>query len=263
MGTNFEIDGNRIDKNSVIPVYYQLAKLIEKSIYEGKLKPGDALPPENELVRRLGISRMTVRRAIAELTNAGLLYTQKGKGTFVARPQLENMVFELGDFREEIKKRGMEPRVKILSTKIVRADELLAKKLEVPLGTPCLYLRLLTSANDIPLIYEHKYMVFSKKKPILEFELRDPALTNFTDLVSAYGEGMPAMSKMVLHASVVTEEEADVLKVKRHTPVFVVEQTLYNRDKKPIGWGKAVFRGDRFKFTSYVGWTKIEGEKPE
>ncbi|GAV25202.1 GntR family transcriptional regulator [Carboxydothermus islandicus] len=256
MNINFTGDNNQIDKNSVIPVYYQLARIIERDIFEGRLKPGDAIPPENELVRRYGISRMTVRRAIAELINSGLVYTQKGKGTFVAKPQLENMVFELGDFHEEIKKRGMKPGIKLLGTKIVRADELLAKKLEIPLNTTCLYLRLLISANDEPLIFENKYMVYTKKKPILELELKDPSLANFSNLVAAHGESFPVVSKMVLHASVVTEEEAEVLGVKLNTPVFVVEQTLYDSMRRPVGWGKSVFRGDRFKFTSYVGWTK-------
>jgi len=247
---------NQINKNSVIPVYYQLARIIEKEIFEGRFKPGDVIPPENELVRMYGISRMTVRRAIAELINSGLVYTQKGKGTFVSKPQLDSMIFEVRDFHEEIKKRGMNPNVRLLSTKIIRANDLLAKKLQIPLGTTCLYIRQVITANDAPLIYENKYIVYSKNKPILEFELKDPSLTNFSNFIAANENSFPVMSKMVLHASIVTEDEANILDVKLNTPVFVVEQTLLDKDKKPMGWGKAVFRGDRFKFTSYVGWTK-------
>lgn len=75
-----------IDKQSVIPIYYQLFKYFEKRIRSGDYKPGDALPTEIEIAERFGISRMTVRRAIAELANLGMVYTQKGKGTFVAKP---------------------------------------------------------------------------------------------------------------------------------------------------------------------------------
>lgn len=258
MDINFDEEAEKLDKNSVIPVYYQLAKIMEKEIYEGRLKPGETLPPEHELAEKYGISRMTVRRAISELINAGMVYAQKGKGTFVAKPKLENVVFELKDFHEEIKRMGMKPSAKLLSVKIVRADKLLAKKLDIPLHTSCLYFRLLVSADDEPLVYENKYIVYTKQKPILESELKDPSLSN----LAALSDHFPIMSKRVLHASVVTAEEASVLGVELNTPVFVVEQTIYDTEKRPIGWGKSVCRGDRFKFTSYIGWTmdSIKGE---
>ncbi|SFL54400.1 UTRA domain-containing protein [Candidatus Frackibacter sp. WG13] len=51
------------------------------------------------------------------------------------------------------------------------------------------------------------------------------------------------------------EEEVDILGIELNSPVFVVEQTLYDSDKKPVGWGKSICRGDRFKFTSSVSWS--------
>ncbi len=242
----------KIEKNSVLPIYYQLAKILERDIYEGKLKPGETLPPEHEIAEKYEISRMTVRRAISELITAGMVYAQKGKGTFVAKPKLDVVIFELKDFHEEIIKRGMKPNVKLLSVKIVRANQEIAKKLEVPLNTRCLYFRLLMTANDEPLIYENKYVVYTKQKPLLEQELKDPSLSN---LATLHGDHFPIMSKRVLHASLVTAEETRVLGVVPNTPVFVVEQIIYDADKKPIGWGKSVCRGDRFKFTSYIGWS--------
>jgi len=68
-----------IDKTSVIPIYYQLFKLIEGQILRGELKPGEALPTETEIANRFEISRMTVRRAISELISAGMVYSQQGK----------------------------------------------------------------------------------------------------------------------------------------------------------------------------------------
>lgn len=244
-------DEEKIDKGSVIPVYYQLVKLFEKQIFEGKLKPGEALPPEHDLAANHGISRMTVRRAISELVLAGLVYTQKGVGTFVSKPKLDDVVFEINDFQEEIKKRNMKPSTKLLGVKIVKADQKLSKHLEVPLGTSCLHLRMVLSADDEPLVYENKYVVYSKQKPILETELNDPSLSN---LASVHSDHLPTISKKILHASVTTELEAKHLGVAIKDPVFVVEQTVYDSEKKPMGWGTSVFRADRYKLTSYTGW---------
>ena len=245
-------DQIQIDKNSVVPIYYQMAKLLEKEIIQGNLKPGESLPPESEISARYGISRMTVRRAISELISAGMVYSQKGKGTFVAKPRLDDVAFELNDFHEEIVKRGMKPSSKLLGVRIVRADDLLAKKLEISNNTSCIYFRLVISANEEPLVYETKYVVYAKQKPILETELKDPSLAS---LATIHGDHFPTTSKRVLHSSVATEEEALILGVAPNTPVFVVEQTIYDSEKKPVGWGKSICRGDRFKLTSYIGWS--------
>lgn len=248
-----DFNNEKINKNSIIPIYYQLAKIFERDILAGKMKPGDILPPEHEIASKYMISRMTVRRAISELIAAGLAYSQKGKGTFVARPRLDdNIAFELNDFYEEMQKRSMKPSARLLNVKIVRANATLAEKLQIPLETRCLYFSLVLSADNEPLVYDNKYVIYSKQKPILENELKDPSLSK---LAAATSERFPIISRRVLHAATVREEEASILGVPLNSPVFMVEETIYDTDKKPVGWGKSIYRGDRYKLTSYNGWS--------
>ena len=248
-----QVSANKVDKDSVIPIYYQLAKVFEKMIYSGNLNPGEKLPPENDIADHFKISRMTVRKALAELIDDDLLYSEKGKGTFVAKPRLDNVEFELQNFREEIKKRGMEPNPKLLKVKIKRANNEMSEKLHIKKGTKCLDFSLVISADNEPLIYEDKYIVYSKHKPILETELKDPSLSN---LAMLHGNHYPVMSKMVLNASKADKNVANKLNIKKDAPVFVIEQTLFDSDKKPVGWGRSICRGDKFKFTSFSGWSK-------
>ena len=240
-----------LDKNSAIPVYYQLAKLIEKDILAGNFKPGEALPAEHDFASRFGISRMTVRRAISELNMVGMVYSEKGKGTFVAKPKLDDVEFELDDFSDDTPGKGMYKGTKLLGAKIVRADETLAEKLIIPLKTKCLHFRLIVSVDNEPLVYENKYIIFSKQNPVLEKELKDPSLSN---LANSHGQQLATTGKRVFRVSTVTEEEAILLKVSLNTPVFLVEQTIYDHGKNPIGWSKSVYRGDRYRLTSYTGW---------
>ncbi len=251
MDKNKKHESGKIDKESVIPIYYQLAKILKDKIFSGEFKPEEKLPPENNIAGEYGISRMTVRRAIAELIDAGMVYAEKGSGTFVARPCLENVVFELKNFQEEIRERGLKPRTRLLEVKIVKSNQDLSERLQVPLNTRCLFFRLLISAEREPLIYENKYVVYKKQNPILEKELKDPSLSN---LALLHADSMPIRSKRVLLASVTDKEESSILSVKLNTPVFVIEQTLYDTDKKTVGWGKSICRGDRFKLSSDVGW---------
>lgn len=240
-----------VDKSSPIPVYYQLARAIEKDIVAGRLRPGESLPPEHDTAARFGISRMTVRRAYFELISAGMVYSERGKGTFIARPKLDDVEFELDDFDEEMSGRGMSKQVKLLSAKIVRADDKLAEKLTVAVNTRCLHFKMLTSVNNDPLVYENKFIVYTKQSPILEQELKDPSLSNLANISGHY---LLTTGKRIFRASIVTEEEAALLKVNLHTPVFLVEHTVYDNQKQAIGWGKSVYRGDRYRLTSYTGW---------
>jgi GntR family transcriptional regulator len=200
---------------------------------------------------------MTVRRAISELASAGMIYTQKGKGTFVARPRLDSVTFNLNNFFDEIKQKGMNPHAELLEARIVKADEQLAQRLGIGVNSRCLYFRIVITADGEPLAYETKYTVYSKQTPILESQLIDPLLSR---LAAAHSDSIPSSSKKVLMVSKATEEEAKVLGVTPGLPVFFMSQTIYDADSKIIAWGKTIYRGDRYKMISYEGWN-VEGIK--
>ena len=212
-----------------------------------------------EIAENLGISRMTVRRAIAELSIAGMIFTQKGKGTFVAKPKLDNVVFDLNNYFDEIKEKGMSLYTKLLEAKIVKADKLTARRMNVEINTRCLFFRMVIMADGEPLAYEAKYTVYSKRKPTLESELRDPSLSN---LAAVHSDSVPTGAKKVLMASKAINEEPAILGVAPDSPVFVMVQTIYDADNKIIAWGKSIFRGDRYKLVSYDGWN-VAGIKNE
>ncbi|MFZ7101112.1 MAG: GntR family transcriptional regulator [Peptococcaceae bacterium] len=241
-----------IDKNSVIPIYYQLAKLFEGRIRRGELKPGEAMPSETDIAAEFGISRMTVRRAISELVTAGMVYAQQGKGTFVAIPKLNNIVFELDNFTEEIKERGLQCKTRLLEAKIVRATDTLKILFRTDdESTKFLYFRTVLSAENEQLVYEKKYTIYTKNKPILESEIKDPTLPGLIEANSGY---LPVSSEKVLYAAVSTQEEAEILGIGLNAPLFVIEQTIFDPDLKPVGWSKSMYRGDRYKLTAYDGW---------
>lgn len=245
-----------IDKNSVIPIYYQLAKLFETQIRRGELKPGEALPTEMEIATRFEISRMTVRRAISELVSAGMVFALQGKGTFVASPKLDNIVFELNNFNKEIAQRGLNYKTTLLEAKIFRPDEQLRAKFQLSDDiNKLLYFRTVLSAEDERLALENKYTIYSKSKPILESELNDPTLPG---LIAAHSDSLPVGAKKILQVAAATKEEASILGIPPNSPVFLVEQTVFDPDFKPVGWSKSVYRGDRYKLTSYDGWYKEE-----
>ncbi|MGB9905705.1 MAG: GntR family transcriptional regulator, partial [Desulfotomaculales bacterium] len=104
--------GDKIDRKSFVPPYFQLAQILEQKILSGELKPGDSLPSENELGREYNLSRMTVRKCLNVLAERGLVHAHPGRGTFVSRPALDRAVFTIEEYHQEMLRRGLAPEAR-------------------------------------------------------------------------------------------------------------------------------------------------------
>ncbi len=115
----------KVDPSSAIPLYVQVRQAIRSQITSGDLKPGDMLPGEVALGEQLGISRLTVHRAMRELVGDGLLVRQRSRGTFVAVPRRDKVLVEgpLFSLTEELTRDGLEFSNRILAQEVVAASE--------------------------------------------------------------------------------------------------------------------------------------------
>ncbi|MBC5624533.1 GntR family transcriptional regulator [Clostridium sp. NSJ-49] len=106
-----------IDKNSPIPVYFQLKNDLVKKIAQGLWKTGECIASERELCEIYGVSRMTIRQAIGELVQEGVLTRLKGKGTFVCEQTVKQQ--DMMSFTEMIKQTGRELRTEVINFDII------------------------------------------------------------------------------------------------------------------------------------------------
>lgn len=238
---------DRIDRSSFVPAYYQLAQILERKIKQGVWQPGSVLASESELAQHYGLSRMTVRRALDKLVELGLVYAEKGRGTFVASPQVEKATFQFLGFHEDMQRRGLAPDARLLEAKVVAAPPRAARGLEVPVGSKVLFYRRVLLANGEPLVYDRKYLRYAKGKPILENDL---AYLPLPEAVAQHSDVAPVSSRLSIQATVVREEEASLLQVPAGTPAFYIEQVICAADGRPVGYGWYIYRGDKYQFTS-------------
>src|SRR6476660_3375409 len=139
-----------LDRSSPVPLYFQVAQQIEHAINEGQLAPGDRLDNEISLAEQFGLSRPTMRRAIQELVDKGLLVRKRGVGTQVVHGEVTRPV-ELSSLFDDLTRDNRMPTTKLLSCELVPADDRVANELDLTDHRSVLHLRRLRFSNGEPL----------------------------------------------------------------------------------------------------------------
>src|ERR1700712_2464987 len=146
-----------LDRSSPVPLYYQVSQQIEQAISSGELGPGARLDNEISLADQFGLSRPTMRRAIQELGDKGLLVRKRGVGPQVVHGQVTRPV-ELTSLYDDLTRGHQAPRTTLLVNEIVPASETVSGFLDVPVGAKVLRLRRLRFANAEPLAILENYL---------------------------------------------------------------------------------------------------------
>lgn len=238
-----------IDRSSLEPAYAQIANILQESMRSGILRPGDQLPSEAQLCKRYGVSPMTVRRAINALVEQGVVVAEQGRGTFVKQIAMVEATFGLKNLRDLLDDTE-NTSVHILETRIVRADERVARKLNILVGERTIYIRRILWTKKTPALYHREYMIYDPTRPIVEAELEVTALQR---LFSGAGETILKRGEISLEATLLNEEEARLLQVERPQAAFCFEHLFYDFDDQPISWGWFIGRNDLLRFTTQVG----------
>ncbi|MDD3921869.1 MAG: GntR family transcriptional regulator, partial [Eubacteriales bacterium] len=147
------LESKRLDKSVPIPLYFQLKNIILEEIEKNDFPVDTMIPTENELSDMFDISRTTVRQAITELVQEGKLYRIKSKGTFVARPKInQDFIKRVESYDESIRRTGRVPSTRLLDMKTVPATDEVAAALALSLGDKTIYISRLRSADGIPVV---------------------------------------------------------------------------------------------------------------
>jgi len=243
-----QVKGHGIDRSSYEPAYVQLVNILRRAMAGGEYQAGDQLPTEAELCAAYDVSPMTVRRAVGMLLDQGAVSTARGRGTFVQPLRLSTASFGLSELHELLRDETV--TAKILEARIVPAGPRAAASLKVPDGTRVVSIRRLLLEHEEPLIYHRESLVYDPTRPIVESELDVTALRDMFE--GGAGAG-PKRGELIIHASVLTQEEAMHLAAPPASAAWVLEHVFYDYDETPLSWGRFVCRGERLQFRASVG----------
>lgn len=140
------------------PAYQGIKDFILERIHSGEWAEGDLVPSENELAREFKVARMTVNRALRELTSEQVLTRVQGAGTFVARPKYESTLVAIRSISDEIAARGHRHHALVLELGATVASETLADEMQLKPGSPVFHSRVLHFENDEPVQVEARWV---------------------------------------------------------------------------------------------------------
>jgi GntR family transcriptional regulator len=237
-----------------IPLYVQLRELIREEIRQAQWAPDQPLPSEAELQARYSLSRSTVRRALADLTQEGLLVRFPGRGTFASQPRIVLGMRGLQSLRADLVARGIHPRREVLEV----------SRTALPLDGQRLAPEL--SDHDVINVFEVRYgddrpvLIFDQYYPYPRFsfllkqreEVEDPDGSLF-ELISSRGITF-ARAVGEVNAVSASRREAELLKLPAKAPVAEIATKTFDLSGKVIEYSRAIVRTDWYALIVESDW---------
>jgi len=255
---------NAINRHSPFPLYYQVESLLRGQLINGQYAEGTPLPTEETFVRRLSVSRITVRRAMERLVQEGLIYRVPGRGTFInplrtVEYRIERNPADLLGFEQDIRRGGFAPATKVLRRDWVRAPDDVATALDLEPGTEVLWLRRGGEAGGRPLWIEDRYLVRALAARLRPRDFAVPSLL----ATLARERGLTVnRARVRISAREASREEARWLGLRSGSPVLVAEFAVH-ADGTPAQFVRARFRPDRYTFAFDISAERVLRQTPE
>ena len=235
-----------LERSNPLPLYYQLKEVLRQQIHAGHLAPHTAIPSEPELVARYHVSRATVRQALTELVNEGLLYRLHGKGTFVCEPRVQQTLSELTSLTRDIRRRGKRPGGILIVSELIRGSEIVRKRLDLADEEQVIRLERVRTADDLPIAHEIDYLPHPRASSIYK-RAKEVADGSLYSLMAA--EGLtPYIAEQIFKAEVASRREAELLHIKHSEPGLRLTCTTFDSTGSPIVYSESFYPGARYDF---------------
>ncbi|WP_313354611.1 GntR family transcriptional regulator [Microbacterium sp.] len=231
-----------LDRTGPVPLYHQVSTRLEAAIRNGRLPMGFKLTNEIAIAEQLGVSRPTIRRAIQELVDKGLLVRRRGIGTQVVQGQVTREV-ELTSLYEDLRAAHLEPSTLVLTREMRPVDADIAAALGLNVGTEVLFLRRARMSEGVPvaLLENHLPPQFGA---ITTEQLENNGLYQ---LLRARGVVI-RVARQRIGARRARGDEAELLHMDAGGPVLTVDRVAFDASGKAIEQGHHCYRPDLYSF---------------
>lgn len=241
------LDTVALDRSSPVPLYFQVAQVLEAAILDGRLAPGTRFDNEVQLAEQVGLSRPTMRRAMQYLVDKGVLVRRRGIGTRVVQPKVRRPL-GLSSLYEDLEASGQRPSTRVLSLQVEPASAAVAQALALPVDEPVTAVIRLRSAAGQPIARMANYLPHTI--PGLADGLTHDALAGrgLYQIIRALGIQLHAADQ-VIGARTATTEEARLLGEARGAALLTMQRTAYDDQGRAVEFGNHIYAASRYSFS--------------
>jgi GntR family transcriptional regulator len=234
------------DRRRPEPLWHQAESTLRARIQAGEWPAGSQIPNEDRLCSLLGISRITVRHALRNLEEAGLLRREHGRGTFVRSATMVAGVRGLTSFTEEMRTLALAPGTRLLDSSRVRATVEMAAAMEIAVGDPVVRLRRLRLGNGMPIGIQTAHLPEDRVPGLFEDAATVQSLYGW---LAEHCGIKPVKAKEVYRVGRVATADAEIIELPVNTPAFEVERITYD-SRGPFEYAVSTMRADRYEIRS-------------
>lgn len=226
------------------PLYLQLREVVRNKIEEGEYLPGCLIPSENELAKKYGINRLTVRNAIDALVVEGLVKRVQGAGTYVVGDTIERDLNTFEGFQQTMKDRNATPTIKVLDKVKRPAGPKYASTFNIDEDDEIFYIRRLRLANGEPVAIDKTYIPVSLLPQLEDVDL---SVFGMYETFGFYGIN-PHHATETLDIIPIESSSARLLNIEKDTPIMLFTCKTYDDSNNLIEVGISLTRGDSCSF---------------
>lgn len=231
-----------LDRAGPVPLYFQVASRIEAAIRGNTLPPGSRLEGEIALGERLALSRPTIRRAIQELVDKGLLVRRRGIGTQVVPQPLSRKV-ELTSLYDDLAGGGRRPSTTVLLREVVVPEREICERLGIAPPMHALHVRRLRYSGGLPLAVMENYLA----PQFVDLGPEELEAHGLYQLLRARGTSI-SVAHQRMGAREATAEESRLLEIRKRGPVLTMDRTAYSASGQAVEYGHHCYRPDLYEF---------------
>lgn len=227
--------------SSSVPAYQRVKDLVTEQIMSGRWREGDALPSESRFVEVLGLSRMTINRALRELTAEGLIRRVMGVGSFVALHKGSSALVEVHNIADEVRGRGHRYRAQVLFVREETAGPETAAQFGLGERERVFHSQVVHFEDDIAIQLEDRYVHPAFAPGYLEQDFTRRTPFTFLSEVAPLGKG-----EHVVEAVLASSEECAILEVAPSEPCLLIQRRTWSGDAL-VSIARLLHPGSRYR----------------
>ncbi len=239
------------------PLYSVIASRAEELITSGEWQEGDRLPPERQLCQDFGVSRATLRQALGELEERGLITRHQGRGTFVSKPRVQLPIVGVFSIRDAMAQYGMKMTTRVVGVEIIEASRQLASDLACLPGDPVIFIERLRIGDGEPMVLDTAHLRAELFPGLEHVDFENRSL--YQVLETDYGRTV-AEAQETLEPVILTPRECQLLGVPQHTTALLTRRITTDANGVVVALGHVLLRGDRSR---YLYKRTVETVSPE